>query len=362
MRITKLLIAALLLASLLAGCASSPAETSAPTATPAPTPDAAAEAARLAAEAAEAEAARIEAEKLEKYETALALLEEKDYEGAYPLFLELGDYSDAADYAADFFILREGTIVQYDMLYKSGGGHEQGTRHETSERLAHDMRGWLMWRERFAPEDPENWTVRTETQWSDNGCLLHQTVTSIPDGTVTTYECDPAGNVIAAAVEDSETGEITRTEYENVFWDSGILRQQTQTFDDETITGHYDETGRLLSEDISNRWGNFQDVYTYNEHGNVTQRRRYEYMGEGFTELSPEVYSGDDYVWEYGEDGNVCRHEHYDPDGTLLWYYTYTREEFLGISLVTGYAWSYADGTVRNEEHYTYRLVYDPEL
>ena len=35
------------------------------------------------------------------------LLEAEDYEAAYPLFLELGDYKDSAEYAADFFLRKE---------------------------------------------------------------------------------------------------------------------------------------------------------------------------------------------------------------------------------------------------------------
>lgn len=322
--------------------------------------EAEAEAARIAAEKARieaearAEAERIEAEKLEKYEAALAALEAEDFETAYALFMELGDYKDAADYAANFFILREGTYTDH-----------APPAYSEFQRSLHRMDGSYLWMEFFASEDAEDCFRRNEQVFDEEGQRLKLITYSFDSETVSTYEFDGVGNTIAETIENTATGEITETPYENVFYESGVLKQQTLTAYDiyteaeQTTTLHYDENGTLLAEDISNRHGSFRDEYTYDDHGNVITRHRFQYMGEGFTERSEEVYSGDIYRWTYDEKGNVVKHEHYDLDNTLLWYYTKSYEELWGTSRTKEYIWAYADERgVSEETHYTYRLVY----
>ena len=55
----------------------------------------------------------------EKYQEAYALLEKRDYEAAYALFAELGNYKDEAKEAAYFRCMPTGHRIEYVSMMKT---------------------------------------------------------------------------------------------------------------------------------------------------------------------------------------------------------------------------------------------------
>lgn len=372
MKIKKLLIA-MLLAAVLAGCGEAPAKAPAPTAapvaapTPAPTPDAAA-----------VEAARIEAETLARYEKALALLDAKDYEAAYPLFLELGDYKDAADYAAGFVILRESTELSMPGLYvadqveepeedeASPDGEEEPVE-ETPQpvlrgtgRSAYSPDGHYLWNERFSPEG--ELLSRMDQSFDDEGRVRERVLQSFAEGTIVTTRYDPAFNVIAQATEYTATGEIKAESYENIFSDSGILQQQTHTLDWRTTVSFYDEEGRLINQNIDEAPYFFRVNYAYDEYGNITEELRYRSSNADFNRVSSKIDSGSRYTWEYDDEGRPLKRTQLHFWGDPLMITSHTYGESHGLQLPVESVICRPDGTVMNIQTYTTRLVYAPDL
>lgn len=321
-----------------------------------------AEAARIEAEA-RAEAERIEAGKEAQYEKAVKALEAKDYEEAYQQFLELGDYRDSADYAANFFILREGTGSE--PLFNS------------TERALFRIDGQLLWSEARLAQEPETLIYRSDRDYDEVGRLLRQVFHSYTEGTVSTMDYDAAGNIIARSIETSETGEISEAAYENVFYESGILQQQTLTVPcpsdevkgsreeeeeelNEIMVYHYDTTGTLISADLSLLSGEFLEEYVYNQQGDLLMRKRT--PKEGASEYLIDDPNKEFHFWTYDEKGNILKDEQYNGVGDYFSCYTYAYADILGTSIQTESIRYDINGHAVETYRYTAHLVYGPDM
>lgn len=317
----------------------------------------------------EAETEDPEAKKAAQYEEALAALDAEEYEEAYVLFRELGDYKDAAEHAAGFFILREGTQTQYKLPGSSFT--------ETNYRELYLPDGRLMWMEAYTAKEPETCSYRLDAEYDSDGTLLRKITTSFTNNTITTVGYDPVGNVISETTENSETGEITKVEVENSFHDNGILQQQIMKYHnadyesvdyDETYTRYYDEHGQMFLEEADSFLGFFRNRYIYDEYGHQFMLLRQKCTDGSFSEEGTELIQVSFYPRVYDEKGNTLRFEfwteyarrsspserHYVRDI----YYTQEFEEIYGTSILKDYVLYAAWGAAEKEYHYTIRPIY----
>lgn len=148
-------------------------------------------------------------EKTEKYEQALAFIENKDYESAYAILKDLGDYCDA-----------EEMLSRFHYAYDKGEIITDGVVTNRSV-LIHNS---------------ENLPV--------------QQISTLADGTVTTvdYSYDENGNVIKNVTTNSDGGKTV-------------------------VDTSYDEDGNIIKKILTNPDGTKEiKDYTYNENGNLTKR------------------------------------------------------------------------------------------
>lgn len=124
----------------------------------------------------------------------------------------------------------------------------------------------------------------------------------------------------------------------------GYRRQMTNT---------YDEEGRLVTQDITGSTGQYQDHYTYDDHGNMTN---YATGGEAFAESD---YIGSiTCTYDYDDQGRITQSTRSDYGTTSVSDYTYTADSYTvvttdavsGIRLVNTYT---LDGVpISNQQYY----------
>ena len=267
----------------------------------------------------------------ERYNRALALLDEGKLEDAYTLFLSIKNYADVSTYLS-YFVFKEDehTYQTFDPKY--------GTHY--IDRYEYDEYGrWII---------TESLNVKSGgtavyfNQYDANG-LLMQTGTINADGTtygVTNYEYDEKGRPIL----QKESGGTVSLEYNE--HDQIVKRVRAAWGQNDTTLYTYDEQGRLIEQIFQSDGTSIWDKYTweYNEHGDVIKRtiqttfgfldppdntdtvvdvyvKEYDANGN----LTKVVYEDGSYTaYEYDEAGNEIKYTSYHAaNDFVIFYYTY---------------------------------------
>ena len=294
-----------------------------------------------------------------KYRQALELTEQGDYEAAYALFTELGDYKDAAEEAAKFRYIPIKETAEFIS--------PEGTR---IENLVISLN------ENNLPVQ----NIKTGENGYQHTCLISYTADnqlmkvscSATDGTTENYECtyDQNGNLIKeySVYEDgntstteytyNENGDLTKMETTDP---TGYFYSVEYTFDADgreskvIITDEYgiyiynkvyDEEGNLIQEIVTDENSNETTIYehSYDEQGNP---------------LAIMVKEGDSVSLgtecTYNEKGQLIREHHNYSDGFFVtWEYAYDAN---GNVINT-----HINTNGSSDETYTteYKLVYIP--
>jgi YD repeat-containing protein len=284
----------------------------------------------------------------EKYAKAYELLKGRDYEASYALFVELGDYKNAAKEAAYFrympishcteYVYDEGsetatytvtlneqnlpkTVVEE---YNTGSKHTctftrndsgQVTRRECSDtegakslyEASYDERGNLV-KETFTDEDGN--VSKFEYTYNEKDQLVKIVPTNVPDSYLTctgTYDAEGRESKFVYEYEDETIIE------ETTYNESGEISKITWTTDGDedgartTYEYSYDEKGRLA-----------EILFTENGEDSGFRRVTFNDKDQMITE---HVFYTFGYEctnnFEYDECGNVIRMTYTNPDATI---------------------------------------------
>ena len=186
-----------------------------------------------------------------KYLEAFDMLEQKNYEGAYALFTELGDYKDAAKEAAKFRYV----LASYNDTYTD----EEGTETYTAIHSFNE----------------------------DN--LILQCVYTYPDGNTHTCDCSYNDNgELAKIVCTDEDG--TRTHYECLFNDDGTVAKVIYRYSDGyyySFENVYDENGKRIKINYETETEKMVYDVIYNDKDEIV---RYSVKDENGTEIEAEEH------------------------------------------------------------------------
>lgn len=204
-----------------------------------------------------------ENENEKKYQQAYELLESKDYEAAYDLFVELGDYKDAAKEAARF---------HYSYLKTTIKSYIDGK---------------------------EEVDVYTTTYTDEN--LPLKTVKVYPDGT--THTCNYTFNELAQLIEITCIEGTDTYKNEFIYNEKGEMIKCNCISKDgvDSIEYTYDENGNCIDE--KNIFANgkiFELVYIYDENNVLIK-------DNGITIINGEVIEEDVYDYIYDGKGNLIK-------------------------------------------------------
>jgi hypothetical protein len=252
-----------------------------------------------------------------KYAEARELLEKRDYEAAYALFVELGDYKDAAKEAAYFRYMptnhhvvctsEDGeeiityTVTLNDQNLPATVVEEYNTGYKHTCVYTYDERGLVT---RQECSDTEGEKDVYEATFDANGNYLTETVT------------DKDGNVSKFDFTYNEKGQQVKVVTTN---NPGSYRSYTIAYDDQ---------GREIEVVYELEDENIIERNTYNEAGDIL-RKSWEVEGG-------EVYSIDDYHYdekgrlveilftEDGEDGGYKKVTYNDKDQIITEHVFYT--------------------------------------
>ena len=270
-----------------------------------------------------------------KYNAALALIEEGEYEEAYAAFEALGDYKDSKAQLDRFVYFP--SVVKYELSDRSGVMTVLLGDYNLPIRLI------------------SGGTVGVKDgvyTYDEKGLILKQSVEY--EGVVSTYDYSYDANDRMILAEYRQDGTlVSYNEYE--YDEKGNCTREAYVLGDEVYynyRNYYDENGRVVK--IESEVDGYVYTFTYNEDGNRTTERGE--APDGITnytialtytengELAKEVYtSGDnvetiDYayntegyrtkmvltlsnnyqemtVWEYDENGNPIKEEFTSTDG-----------------------------------------------
>lgn len=311
-------------------------------------------------------------EKASDYRQAKALLEQGELAKAYGLLLSLGDYKDAEELLEHFcFVPTEAsstifsdwgetpvsdcehvftynekglltkydragntTVYVYDEQDRLLEERLTSTYHTHTTFYSYDERGnrtsmvrvrtdeeWEVWYyEEYTYDEKGN--LLTETHFSKDPNAADLPV-ELPfrQELAYAYAYDEAGRVIRKERTCEDDKQVMEYRYDNV----GLLLEErfTQNGGATVVTAYvYDEAGRILRSVSPEKEVN----YTYDGHGNLTQKESLTASVGGYTSLSTDTYE-----YTYDESGNVikrvedlaglkpCVYEFvYDEDGVLL--------------------------------------------
>lgn len=283
----------------------------------------------------------------EQYAEAHALLERRDYEGAYALFTQLGDYKDAASVAACFRYMPTGHRVEYsdeegtgtitytvtlnDQNLPATVVEEYSTGKKHTCTFLHNAFGRVTRRECL---DTEGVSTLYEATYDANGKLVSETCTD-KDGNVSkfdytynekgelskivttnasddyclsyTYTYDAQGREIKVAYENEDETTVEETTYN----EAGKILKMTWAVEGGEVYSiydyNYDEKGRLVeilfTEDGED--GGFRKV-TLNDKDQILTEHVYYTFGYEYTNS-----------YEYDEHGNVVKVIYTNPDGEI---------------------------------------------
>ena len=279
----------------------------------------------------------------EKYKEAYELLASRNYDAAYALFVELGDYKDAAKEAAYFRYIPAGYKVDY------ADGEEMGTTiytvtlneqnlpatvnkkysdgFEHTCNITYNAFGHMARRE---CTDTDGTTTLYEATYDANGNLLNETLTDT-DGSVSefNYTYDEKNRCIKLVTTNAPDYYLS---YENTYDDEGRVIRMVCEYEDgvdvEEIT--YNVAGDILT-DI---WLNNGEVYStyeysYDENGRFVEmtftragedtvyRKTASYNDKGQKTTEHGIYTDEyeyTYNYEYDENGNAIKTTYTDTD------------------------------------------------
>lgn len=224
-----------------------------------------------------------------KYLEAFDMLEQKNYEGAYALFTELGDYKDAAKEAAKFrYVLAS---------YKDTYTDEEGTETCTGVHSFNE----------------------------DN--LIQHSVYTYADGGTHTCDCSYNDNgELAKIVCTDEDGTITR--YECLFNDDGTVAKVTCRYSDDeyySLENVYDENGKRVKINYESKYESETEKFVYDViYNDKDEIVRYSIKDENGTEIRAEehVYdeNGNTLAINFIKNGEITSSEtySYDENGNLV--------------------------------------------
>ena len=287
----------------------------------------------------------------DRYNRALALLNDGQIEEAYDIFLSIKNYADVSVYLSYFvFKADEHTYQTFDLQY--------GTHY--IDRYQYDECGRKTITESL--DVKKGVTDVYFKQYDANGLLI-QTGTINDDGTtygVTTYEYDEKGRPIL----QKDSGGTISLEYDEQ--DRIVKRVRAWWTQNDTTWYAYDEQGRLIEQVYKPDDMRIWDTYTweYNEYGDVIKRTIQTTFGfldpPDNTDTVVDVYvkeydangrlikityeDGSYTAYEYDENGNEIKYtSYYKANDFVTFYFTYDengnmteyrREDETGI---TGY-------------------------
>jgi hypothetical protein len=280
----------------------------------------------------------------EKYTKAYEMLEKKNYEEAYALFIQLGDYKNAAKEAAYFrymptyhrieYVSDENETITYTVTlndknlpatvveeYNTGLKHtctftynEFGyvTRRECSDtdgvrtlyEATYDANGNCL-SDRFTDKDGN--VSKFECTYNEKGEILKVVTNNVP-GYYLSYTCtyDADGREIKVVYEYEDGFQVE----ENTYNAAGDIVKKTVSNDgkiDWIEDYKYDEKGRL-------------EEIVFTEEGNVTGFKKITYNNKD-QKLTEHIYYTFGYEctnsYEYDEHGNVIKETYINPDTTI---------------------------------------------
>ena len=243
----------------------------------------------------------------EKYAQAYELLENRDYEAAYALFVELGDYKDAAKEAAYFH-------------YMPVGHHVVCTSEEGEEIITYTVTlNDLNLPATVVEEYSTGYKHTCVYTYNERGVVTHQECTDT-EGEKNVYEAtfDANGNCLTETLTDKD-GNVSKFDYTYNEKGQQIKVVTTNAADYyRAYTIAYDDLGREIEVLFEFDDENIIERTTYNEAGDIL-RKTWEVEGG-------EVYSIDDYLYdekgrlveirftEDGEDGGYKKVTYNDKD------------------------------------------------
>ena len=308
----------------------------------------------------------------EKYNEACSLLEKKDYEAAYALFLELGDYKDAAKKASYFryiptshhveYISDEGSdITNYTVTLNDMNlpkmivaEYSSGSKHTCT--ITYNEFGYITRRECV---NSDGATSLYEAIYDENGNILGDTHRD-KDGNVTTFECTYNENGQISEVVTTNAPEYYYDSYTCTYDKYGREIKVVYVYDGEISIEEstYTEDGKLLKVTWSTESDEAYSIndYVYDENGRLVEIlftesgedagfRKTTYNDEGKI-LTEHVYYSFGYeytsVFEYDKHGNAIKTVYTDDEAgdeiietTYTFVYLpfdYTEEEWIDLS------------------------------
>ena len=267
--------------------------------------------------------------KADDYATALAKIIDRDYEGAYALFEQLGDYKDSKKYLENFYYMP--TWTSFNLSNKSG----------TIDILYNEFN--LPVEEISHREDMER---TTEFEYDEFGNVVKQIAIINGESSSYTYVYNETGYYDYAHYVGADGSECT---YEYTYNEDGY--KTTETYSDYLENGYvctftYDENNNLIGMafEVSGEIYSVDITYTFDENGYIT--KKVSNYSDGVEEILE---------YTYDEEGKKtkCVFEAYD-DSVTTFDYTYDDNGNLIKTTSTD-----ADGAKQTVEH-RYELMYLP--
>ena len=216
----------------------------------------------------------------EKYKEAYELLANRNYDAAYALFVELGDYKDAAKEAEYFRYIPTGYYVEYV------DGEETGTITYTVTFNEQNLPATVNEKYSDGAEHTCNITynafgLMTRRECSDtDGATLYEATYDANGNILSEKLTDTDGTVSKFDYTYNEKNQLVRVDADAIdYYDS-----YTCTYDEEgrevSIVYEY-ENGKYIEENIYNASGDILKITATNENGEVASITDYEYDEKG---------------------------------------------------------------------------------
>ena len=289
-----------------------------------------------------------------KYNDACALIESGDYEEAYAVFKDLGEYKDSEKYLSRFTYFP--SVVKYDLYDRSGvmkitfGSYNMPVRMLTKGTI----------------EAEGDYTKDGWYTYDGKGNLMRQAMTYNGDFAAYDYSFDENNNIIKAEYID---GDVVRAVNGYVYDENGVLIRESYVQDGVVYYDYvntYDANGNLIKSIYESADGDYIYDYVYNDDGNLVNdcgETPYGYYNNDYTYdddgmLTEKVYTDNGelrctFYYTYDSVGNCIKEELHYPDETKD---VFTKEYDENGNL-TKEVHTYADGTVETVE-WQYVFIY----